>query len=219
MSDNSQHWDKVFNNKDEEGLTWFQASAEPSLGLISEFATGATGGVIDVGAGVSRLADGLLETGFSDIALLDISSEALDKTSQRLGQHPAAPDFIVADLTRWQPNRKWQVWHDRAVFHFLTTQATQNAYLGALNAATNPGSIVVIGTFAPDGPQKCSGLPVQRYSPETLALRLGPDFALLKGQMHDHTTPASNIQKFAFSVLQRKTIPIQGAKPPTSSDI
>ncbi|HHG90085.1 MAG TPA: class I SAM-dependent methyltransferase [Devosia sp.] len=207
MSDNAQHWDGVFGLRGEEELTWFQASAEPSLSLISEFAGGTAGGIIDVGAGASRLVDGLLEHGFTDIALLDISRKALDRTSQRLSKHRAEPEYITADITSWQPARKWHVWHDRAVFHFLTSRADQDAYLRALKAATGPASIVVIGTFTLEGPEKCSGLPVQRYSPETLARRLGPDFALLKGQMHKHITPARNVQKFAFSVLRRSPHP------------
>jgi len=198
------HWEQVFVEKDADGVSWYQDEPEPSLGLITRFDQALTSPLIDIGAGASLLADKLVDHGFSDITLLDISEAGLAKTRQRLGSSSQKINYIVTDITKWSPKRQYHLWHDRAAFHFLVTRNDQNAYIAALARATAVGSIVIMGTFALDGPDKCSGLPVQKYSAKTLDERLGADFELLESVDHAHLTPAQRQQKFAFSVFIRR---------------
>lgn len=197
------HWDKVYKTRGVEDVSWFQEHPEPSLGLIMQYGEEARRGIIDVGAGASRLVDSLLAAGLSDVSLLDISETALQRTAERLAAQGRTADLIVADVTRFQPGRYWGIWHDRAVFHFLTSAEDQEAYIQALEAGTRPGSVIIMGTFALEGPEKCSGLPVQRYSPETLQARLGGHFELIASRGHVHLTPAGAEQRFSFAVFRR----------------
>lgn len=202
-AERTAHWERVYRERGDDDVSWFQQQPEPSLGLILTHREEACLGVIDIGAGASRLADALLAAGISDITLLDISQPALDKTAARLGERASGIDFVAGDITRWHPARHWGVWHDRAVFHFLVSAGDQDAYLNALNAATLHGSIVVMGTFAPDGPEKCSGLPVQRYSAQSLGDRLGPQYELVETINHTHETPFDSTQKFMFALFRK----------------
>jgi len=147
--------------------------------------------------------DALLAAGWRDIAVLDIAGAALAKARVRLGPQGAGVDWIVADITAWQPRRRYDLWHDRAVFHFLASPGDRAAYKAALRSAIAPGGHVVIGSFALDGPERCSGLPVQRYSPETLSAELGPDYVLEQALQEDHHTPAGRVQHFQFSRFRR----------------
>ncbi|VAW18189.1 blr0228; hypothetical protein [hydrothermal vent metagenome] len=199
-----EHWEQVFIEKDADAVSWFQESPEPSLGLIGQFDNKPAAPLIDIGAGASLLVDKLFERGFGDITLLDISEAALAKTRARLGRLSHEINYIVTDITKWSPAHKYHLWHDRAVFHFLVTRDDQDAYIKALEKASSEGSIVIMGTFALDGPEKCSGLPVQKYSGQTLQERLGPGFELLKTLDHTHLTPAQRQQKFTFSVFKRR---------------
>ena len=178
MGARKDHWEQIFIEKDENAVSWFQENPEPDLGLIRQFDKQLAAPLIDIGAGASLLADKLLDRGFSNITLLDISGAALAKTRARLGRLSHEINYIVTDITKWSPPEKYQLWHDRAVFHFLVTPDEQNAYIEALGKATSPGSIIIMGTFALDGPDKCSGLPVQKYSAQTLDKRLGASFEL-----------------------------------------
>ena len=198
------HWDKRFADTNPEALTWFQPEAARSLALIEDHAGGSARSLIDVGAGNSRLVDGLLARDWRDITLVDLSSVALAQTRARLGAAARDVSFIAADLTAWTPARCWDVWHDRAVFHFMVTKAAQSAYLDALRAGTRAGATVVMATFSPDGPSKCSGLPVQQYSAATLAARLGNTFSLLHDEPYDHVTPKGGVQKFTLAVFRRR---------------
>jgi len=198
------HWEQVFIEKNENAVSWFQENPEPSLGLILQFGENPSAPLIDIGAGASKLADNLIDNGFSDISVLDISANALSKSRERLGKFSSQINYIVTDITNWTPKGKYQLWHDRAVFHFLVSQSDQNAYINALVQATTPGSIVVMGTFALNGPEKCSGLAVQQYSAQSLNERLGPGFELLKSLNHTHLTPAQREQQFTFAVFARQ---------------
>ncbi len=198
------HWQQVFVEKDENAVSWFQPDPEPDFGLIRQFDKELTEPLIDIGAGASLLADKLVNYGFSKITLLDISQAGLAKTRARLGRVSHKINYIVTDIVKWSPPGKYHLWHDRAVFHFLVTQDDQNAYIEVLGKATNTGSIVIMGAFALDGPEKCSGLPVQKYSAETLAERFGSSFELLKTLDDTHLTPARREQKFTFSVFARR---------------
>lgn len=200
------HWDAAYQGRAEEALTWFQERPEPSLGLIARHA-GPEAAVLDVGGGASRLPDALLEAGYVDLTVLDLSQVALSAAQARLGARAEGVHWICADVTAWVPEREYDVWHDRAVFHFLTGQAERAAYVDTLLCALRPGGVAIIATFALDGPEKCSGLPVHRYSPETLAETLetlAPGvFGPIGAQAHRHETPAGRGQSFQVSLFRR----------------
>ena len=202
MTDLKEHWEKVYGKGDGD-VSWYQITPEPSLGLILEHRAIAERGVIDIGAGASALVDGLFEAGLTDITLLDISASALEIARKRLSNKGFEPKTVVHDITEWEPDRTWGVWHDRAVFHFLVRDQDRTAYLESLENATSNGSIVVIGTFALDGPERCSGLPVKRYSASILSELLGDGYLLLKESNHRHVTPTGREQRFQFSVFAR----------------
>jgi SAM-dependent methyltransferase len=199
-----QHWQEVYSTKGEMEVSWFQDRPQTSLGLIAQ--TGlvpAAASVIDIGGGASRLVDALLAEGWRDITVLDIAGAALARAQARLGDGAARVDWIVADITAWQPQRRYDLWHDRAVFHFLTAPEDRAAYKAALSTAVPAGGHVVIGSFALDGPERCSGLPVRRYSPESLQTELGEGFVLQQSLLEGHQTPAGRMQNFQFSRFRR----------------
>jgi len=169
------HWERVFVEKETNAVSWFQDDPEPSLGLIRRFDKDLSAPLIDIGAGASLLADKLVDHGFSDITLLDISDAGLGKTRARLGKSSQKINYIVTDITKWAPRGQYHLWHDRAAFHFLVTRDDQDAYIKALTRATAVGAIVIMGTFALDGPDKCSGLPVQKYSGKPGSCPFDPD--------------------------------------------
>ncbi|MCP3474895.1 class I SAM-dependent methyltransferase [Bradyrhizobium sp. CCGUVB1N3] len=204
MSERSTHWEKVYTTKGETEVSWFQESPAISLQMIRAANPGRDAAIIDIGGGASRLADALLQEGYRSIAVLDLSAHALDTAKTRIGPAAADIDWIVADVTTWQPARSYDVWHDRAAFHFLTERSDQAAYLDRLRSAVREGGHVIIGTFALDGPEKCSGLPVQRYDGNSLATELGPDFELLETRRDVHHTPWDATQAFQFSRFRRR---------------
>jgi len=198
------HWENVYTTRGEREVSWFQERPALSLELIHT--AGATPGssVIDVGGGASRLVDALLAEGFAAVTVLDISGAALVASRRRLGSAGAAVTWIVADITNWEPPRAYDVWHDRAVLHFLTDQADRAAYVMRLMKALRPGGHAIIGTFALDGPERCSGLPVVRYDASSLASLLGPQFELVESRMQDHATPMGGVQRFHFGLFRRR---------------
>ena len=159
--------------------------------------------MLDAGGGAARLADALLARGFTDVTVLDVSQAALALSRARLGAAAGRVTWITADLTAWTPLRRYALWHDRAVFHFLTDRAGQDAYLDALRAGVAPGGTAIIGGFAPDGPARCSGLPVRRWLPAELAARVGAPFTLTWEEEETHLTPAGVAQRFGWAVLRR----------------
>ncbi|MCW5701627.1 MAG: class I SAM-dependent methyltransferase [Bradyrhizobium sp.] len=197
------HWDTVYKTKAETAVSWYQPHATRSLHLIKSSAPDQAASVIDVGGGTSTLIDGLLACGFADVTVLDIAQSALDLAKSRVGRNAGKVSWIVADVTRWTPVRTWAIWHDRAVFHFLTERSQQDEYLVALKVATEPGATAIISTFALDGPETCSGLPVQRYSPAVLASRFGDAFVLTAQGHENHLTPRGSKQRFCYAVLKR----------------
>jgi SAM-dependent methyltransferase len=205
MTENrSQHWNEVYATKPADSVSWYQPAPRLSLDLIGRAGLAPDAAVIDIGGGASALAGRLLQAGYRDVAVLDISATALQVARSGLGEAAGRIRWIVDDITAWRPERRYDLWHDRAVFHFLTAQPERDAYLTALRAGTRAGSQIVIATFAPDGPERCSGLPVQRYSPQSLAETLGEDFALLESGREDHRTPGGNLQHFQFSRFVRR---------------
>jgi SAM-dependent methyltransferase len=198
------HWDKVYATQAETAVSWYQPRSALSLQLIEAASLDGNASVIDVGGGASTLVDDLLAQGFSDVTVLDIAGSALERSKARLGKTADRVGWILADVTRWMPERTWDIWHDRAAFHFLTDLTSQQAYVAALTAATRPGATVIVSTFGLDGPGKCSGLAVERYSPGTLARRLGSDFALIADETEVHKTPWGAEQRFLYVVLKRR---------------
>ncbi|MGH8293474.1 MAG: class I SAM-dependent methyltransferase, partial [Gammaproteobacteria bacterium] len=176
---------------------------EISLELIRTAGVRKTDALIDVGGGASRLVDALLAEGFADVSVLDISEIALDKDRARLGDAAARVHWIATDITKWRPQRKYRLWHDRAVLHFLTDAAERAAYRKNLETALLPGGTAIIASFSLEGPESCSGLPVQRYSPDTLSVELGPRFDLRERREEAHLTPAGRTQHFQYSMFVR----------------
>lgn len=199
--DPKTHWEKVYATKDAREVSWFEGSPSLSLALIDAVKESPRS-VIDIGGGAAFLAGTLLGRG-DDVTVLDLSSAALDVAKARLGEAAGKVDWIVADVTAWQPARTYDVWHDRAAFHFLNDPTEQRAYAATLSAALKTGGAAVIGTFAPDGPERCSGLPVTRHDGASISAALGPDFALIREQRHDHKTPGGAIQRFQFSTFRK----------------
>ncbi|QPZ93384.1 class I SAM-dependent methyltransferase [Thioclava electrotropha] len=197
------HWDRIYGNKSDSDLSWHQDAPEISLELAERAGLTPDTRVIDVGAGTSRVVDGLIARGLRDISVLDLSQAALDAQRARLGPRGADVEWIVADITRWSPQRVYDLWHDRAVFHFLVDPSDRAAYVTRLSRALRIGGHAIIVTFAPDGPETCSGLPVRRYSPEALGGVLGPDFELVAKRFQKHTTPSGNLQSFQFSLFRK----------------
>ncbi|HKT32440.1 MAG TPA: class I SAM-dependent methyltransferase [Gammaproteobacteria bacterium] len=195
------HWEEVYRTKPEDTVSWFQPRPEISLELIRAAGLRKTDAVIDVGGGASRLVDHLLAEGFTDISVLDIAEPALQKDQARLGNLASRVHWIAADITQWQPQRKYCLWHDRAVFHFLTDPAERAAYRKNLELALLPGGTAIIASFSLEGPERCSGLPVQRYSHASLAAELGSRFKLKEQRDEAHQTPAGKIQHFQYSMF------------------
>jgi 2-polyprenyl-3-methyl-5-hydroxy-6-metoxy-1,4-benzoquinol methylase len=197
------HCENVFLTKGKQQVSWFEEQPQLSLDLIR--ATGAAGdaAVLDVGGGASRLADALLDLGYADVTVLDLSAQALTSAKARLGARAGRVHWIVDDVTAWTPPRRYDVWHDRAAFHFLTTPADQASYADRVGAAVKAGGQVIIGTFALDGPERCSDLPVARHGAASIGALLGPSFALAETQRHAHKTPWGATQNFQFSRFRR----------------
>lgn len=197
MTDARTHWDHVYSGKTEVQLSWHQGAARVSLEMTLGLRPAS---VIDIGGGTSRYAGALLAAGIADMTVLDISQVALDAARARDGE---TIDWLCADIRTWNPGRRWDLWHDRAVFHFLTGAEERAAYLVALRRALAPGGHALIATFAPEGPASCSGLPVARYSPQMLAEVLGNGFSPVEAREERHVTPWGSPQAFQFSLFRR----------------
>jgi 2-polyprenyl-3-methyl-5-hydroxy-6-metoxy-1,4-benzoquinol methylase len=206
MNDASRkaHWENVYSTKAENEVSWFQENPAPSLELIDLARPAPASAVVDIGGGASHLVDALIDRGFSNVTVLDLSEAALDAAKARLGGKATRARWIAADVTKWYPTQLFDIWHDRAAFHFLTTEADQAAYVERLEKAVKPGGHVIIGTFTMNGPERCSGLPIVRHDAASLGKVLGGDFELLHTRLHDHTTPWAAIQHFQFSVFRRQ---------------
>jgi hypothetical protein len=202
--DSKTHWESVYGAKAENEVSWFQEEPATSLEFIEHCGGGPDVPIIDIGGGESRLVDRLLSAGYRDLTVLDVSENALRHTQERLRTRAAEVQWIVADITRWTPPRRYRLWHDRAVLHFLTDPRDRAAYRDTLLEGVASGGCVVISTFALDGPEKCSGLPVVRYSAQSLAAELGSQLELVETRCEDHTTPWYSAQRFQFSRFKRR---------------
>jgi SAM-dependent methyltransferase len=199
--DAKAHWEHVYQAKRPEQLSWFQAEAKLSRELIGRLAPERSSRVIDVGAGASTLVDGLLRDGYSRVTVLDLSAAALDQARQRLGADAGRVEWLEEDvLTAALPRASADVWHDRAVFHFLTDPMDRARYVEQVRRVVRPRGTVLVATFADDGPNRCSGLDVRRYSPSDLHNEFGRDFRLRESRREEHHTPWGAVQAFTYCV-------------------
>jgi SAM-dependent methyltransferase len=198
------HWTDLYAKKREDEVSWFQTTPSVSLDLIARTGLPTTARLIDVGAGASRLVDALLDRGFSALTLLDVAEPALAASRARLGPRAGEVRWIARDLLDFVPDAPFDLWHDRAVFHFLTESAQRAAYADLLRRSLRPAGQAIVGTFSPDGPEKCSGLPVVRYDAAGLVDALGPGFKLLETLRHEHVTPSGRVQPFTFVRMERQ---------------
>lgn len=211
-----QHWDRVYAEKAPHTVSWLQDDPTPSLEMIRAAGVDAGASLVDVGAGASKLVDRLLDLGFRQLTVLDISSRPLELSRRRLGVRGQAVRWLAQDVTCWDPGpATYALWHDRAVFHFLTEEADRAGYLRALRQGLKPGGHLILATFAPTGPATCSGLPVQRYSAAELQDVLGPGFRLLQHRLQTHLTPSGGTQDFTWCLFQKTYAPRHGACPDT----
>ena len=202
MEENIQkHWETIYANKNSEQVSWTQEVPKTSLDFIHSFGITKSAKIIDIGGGDSRLADYLVDEGFENITVLDISAKALDKAKQRLGAKAQKINWIVSDVTEFVPTNTFDVWHDRAAFHFLTTSKQVKKYIDIARKSVN--GFLTIGTFSETGPEKCSGLPVKHYSEQTLASELKKGFDKIRCITEDHTSPFGTKQNFLFCSFKR----------------
>jgi hypothetical protein len=201
--DRSAHWNGVYSTKGEQDVSWFEALPAISLEMLEGAGLTAASCVIDVGGGDSRLVDALVARGLECLAVLDVSGAALQRARRRLGSRAATPIWIEADVTSDWSVKPMDIWHDRAVFHFLVDADERRRYVERLRATLKVGGAAILATFAPDGPERCSGLPVCRYSAAALGAELGPPFALVEARAHRHTTPSGAGQAFTYARFRR----------------
>jgi 2-polyprenyl-3-methyl-5-hydroxy-6-metoxy-1,4-benzoquinol methylase len=198
------HWQHIYEAKVPTQVSWYQEHAQFSLQFIQKTGIQRTGHIIDVGGGASTLVDDLVSAGFQHITVLDISATALQLARERLGARAVDVNWIEADITRADlPHQAYDVWHDRAVFHFLTQPSDRQRYINTVRHAVRTGGHVILATFAPDGPDRCSGLDVVRYSPESLHGEFGESFELVDSSRETHRTPFGTEQKFVYCYCRK----------------
>lgn len=202
--DRKRHWETVYGNKAIEETSWHQPFPHLSLSMIAHAGISRDAALIDIGGGASLLVDHLLDQGYSDLTVLDISAAALALASARLGQRAKRVTWVEADVTVYEPSRPFDLWHDRAAFHFLTEVKDRRRYLTVLRKALVPGGQAIVATFAPGGPEKCSGLDIVQYDAEKLGDELGPEFVLQEQHQERHKTPAGREQLFNFFRFERR---------------
>lgn len=202
--DRKSHWDAIYSARAPNELGWYQAHPEVSLWLIETSGIGKDEPLIDVGGGASLLVDNLAASGFQGVTVLDVSPAAIAAAQARLGAQAGEVRWLAEDITCYTPSETYRLWHDRAVFHFLTAAADRQAYLSTAERALSPGGQMIIATFAPDGPDTCSGLPVVRYDAQSLAQEVGEHFELLETCGETHVTPGGGKQSFSYCRFLRR---------------
>jgi 2-polyprenyl-3-methyl-5-hydroxy-6-metoxy-1,4-benzoquinol methylase len=202
MFDKKAHWETIYRSRAPE-VSWYQPVPATSLAFLSALAVPSTAAIIDIGGGDSLLADHLLKGGYRDITVLDISEKALLRAKERLGSQAAGVKWIVADVTDFIPARQYDVWHDRAAFHFLTEEKDIESYLRILDKALAPEGVAIIGTFSEDGPTRCSGIAIKQYSESSLSERLSAHFRKINCLLTDHLTPSGATQHFLFCSFRK----------------
>ncbi|MGB5624438.1 MAG: class I SAM-dependent methyltransferase [Woeseiaceae bacterium] len=193
------HWQRVYSEKAPTDVSWYQPVPEKSLHFIRETGVAMTAPILDVGGGASTLVDHLHADGYTDITVMDISAKALERSRARLGKSAGAMDWIESDLTAFESQRRYALWHDRAVFHFLTDATDRGKYIDVVERVLKPGGYFVLATFGPEGPERCSGLEIRRYGIEQLQELFGGGFELGSYELEQHVTPMGSTQQFLYS--------------------
>jgi SAM-dependent methyltransferase len=199
-----EYWEKIYQNKQEEELSWFQPYPKTSMEFLELFSLPLTANIIDIGGGNSHFADVLLERGYTNIWVLDISELAIASAKKRLGEKAIRINWVVADITAFKPSVQFDFWHDRAAFHFLTSEEKINNYISIAEKAIKKDGYLVLGTFSENGPEKCSGLDIKQYSEASMSGRFGVSFKRIKCIHEDHLTPSNLVQNFLFCSFRRK---------------
>jgi len=203
VTSRGEHWERVYRSKKSEERSWFQPRPETSLTLIRLAGCDQSAHIIDVGGGTSHLVDVLIAQGFRHVTVLDVASSALQEARQRLGENADRVDWVEADITSTSLEKVFDLWHDRAVFHFLTESNDRAAYVRVLKQSLRHSGYAIVATFAEDGPTHCSGLPVVRYNPTSLLTELGEGFELVETRQELHRTPAGHGQSFVYCLFRR----------------
>ncbi|WP_319482279.1 class I SAM-dependent methyltransferase [uncultured Draconibacterium sp.] len=204
--DRKKHWEDIYQSKDTAEVSWFQASPTTSLQFVAEFNLPQSAKIIDVGGGDSFMVDRLLEMGYWNITVLDISETAINKTKERLGEKANTVKWIVADAATFQPIEKYDMWHDRAAFHFFTGKQEISNYVDTISSFVKPGGYLVLGTFSEQGPTKCSGIEIKQYSENSMTSLLADFFNKIKCITVDHKTPFNTLQNFIFCSFRRLAV-------------
>jgi SAM-dependent methyltransferase len=197
------HWEGVYSSRSSADVSWYERDPVTSLRMIDALGLAPTAAIVDVGAGASSLVDHLLAKGFADLTVLDVSPQALDEVRGRLGERADEVTFVAHELLTWAPDRRFDLWHDRAVFHFLVDATDQQRYVRLARRTVRPGGAIVVAGFAEDGPTQCSGLPVARHSADDLAATFAPHFTLIAHDREEHVTPMGVVQPFTWATLRR----------------
>ena len=202
-TDRKKHWENIYQTKDLKVVSWYQPTPTTSLDFLKQFNIGTTAKIIDIGGGDSFLVDHLLDLGYTDVTVLDISASSLDRAKQRLGERATKVKWIVADASTFKPIEQYDFWHDRAAFHFLTQEDEINNYIETIQKSITPAGVLVIGTFSEQGPKKCSGIDIKQYSEVSMSERLKKFFKKVKCITVDHVTPFNTIQNFIFCSFRK----------------
>ena len=201
--DRKKHWENIYQTKDLKDVSWYQPTPTTSLDFLKQFNIPTTAKIIDIGGGDSFLVDHLLDLGYTDLTVLDISAASLDRAKQRLGDRATKVKWIVADAATFKPTEQYDFWHDRAAFHFLTQEQEITNYIDTIQKSIKPTGVLVIGTFSEQGPKKCSGIEIKQYSETTMTDRLKKFFEKVKCITVDHQTPFDTIQNFIFCSFKK----------------
>ncbi len=201
--DRKEHWDAIYSTKTPEEVSWTEAAPQTSLAAIRALNLPKTAAIIDIGGGDSRLVDCLLDEGYTSITVLDISGKAHERAKARLGDRAAKVTWIVADVREFNPTDSYDLWHDRAAFHFLTEDPDVAAYAKMASRSLNPGGALIIGTFSIKGPKKCSGLDIKQYSEALMSSVFSPYFKRIECKAHEHHTPFGTLQHFIFCTFRK----------------
>jgi 2-polyprenyl-3-methyl-5-hydroxy-6-metoxy-1,4-benzoquinol methylase len=203
MEQSKDHWEKIYETKEESTFSWFQEYPKTSIEFINLFSQPKDAKIIDIGGGDSHLVDALIDLGYTNIHVLDISEKAIERAKKRLGNKAKSVKWVISDITQYQPEVVFDFWHDRAAFHFLTTEEQISSYLSIVSAAIKPEGFLVLGTFSENGPKKCSGLEIKQYTEASMSNLFENDFKRIKCIEENHTTPFNTVQNFVFCSFQR----------------
>lgn len=204
MDQSKEHWEKIYETKEESDFSWFQLYPKTSIEFINLFNLPKDAKIIDIGGGDGHLVDALIELGYTNIYVLDISAKAIQRAKVRLGDKAEIVKWIVSDIIDYQPDVEFDFWHDRAAFHFLTTDTQIIRYLSIVSTAIKPEAFLVLGTFSENGPKKCSGLEIKQYTEISMSTLFEKDFQRIKCVEENHTTPFNTVQNFVFCSFQKQ---------------